>query len=68
MFKKSTLDTILADFTKTIGKLEALITTNSDKIDNNLHIIDVASKDNESLISEATKAESVKKKLLDLVG
>lgn len=68
MFKKNTLDTILADFTKTIGKLEALVATNSDKIDNNLHIIDVATKDNESLISEATKAESVKKKLLDLVG
>lgn len=68
MFKKTTLDTILADFTKTITKLEALVATNSEKVDNNRHVIDVMSLENETLISESTKAESVKKKLLDLVG
>lgn len=68
MFKKTTLDTILSDFTKTISKLETLIAINSDKIDNNLHIIEVANQDNDVLIAEATKADSVKKKLLDLVG
>ena len=68
MFKKNTLDNILSDFHKTITKLEALVNLNTDKVYSNRHVIDVMLKENEVLITESTKAEAVKKKLLDLVG
>lgn len=68
MFKKTTLDSILSDFTKTISKLEALVSVNNDRVDNNNHVVSQLTKENEALTSEAQKAEAVKQKLLSLVS
>lgn len=68
MFKKNTLDSILSDFTKTISKLEGLITTNNDKASSNSHVISQLEKDNHLLLTEADKAEAVRQKLISLVS
>lgn len=69
MFNKTnTLDGILSDFSKTITKLEALISKNTSKASSNEGLIDTLKYENEGLLSEANKAASVKHKLQDLIS
>lgn len=68
MFKKTTLDTILSDFTKTITKLDTLITANGDKVNHNKYVMDQIKVENETLESETYKAVNVKLKLQSLIS
>lgn len=69
MFNKTnTLDNILSDFSKTINKLDDLISKNTSKASSNEGVIDNLKHENEGLLSEADKAASVKQKLQDLIS
>ena len=67
MFNKN-LKTILSNFEKNITDLEALITSNSVKVDDNNQVIRRREENNLNLIAESQQAKEVSDKLRDVVG
>jgi hypothetical protein len=62
------VDSIVADFTKVAGQLEALIQTKVSLIENNNKVIDLLSDDNALHDQEISRAETIKKNINKLLS
>lgn len=62
------VDKIVSTFTKTIKKLEGVVTSNDSKVESNREQIATLTRDNTTLTSESARAERIANKLREIVG
>lgn len=68
VFKKLTLDGILASFNKTLADLDTLVIDHEIQVKENTDRIEAITAENEKLAGEITRARSAAAKIRQLIG